>query len=204
MKLRVITFQAIFFLVVGGIILFSLTSKGWCAEHYTENQDSVRMVIEKESKMVWKQSLLVPGWGQTTNGGWWWVKVPIIYGGYVSGILAHNYNNKYYKYYLSEAQYRSVNNHAAPPNSIFQEGNSQLTQAFINAKDNSRRNRDLSILFLIGWHVLNGIEAYVDHMLKNRWDVRYDLSFSVGPEPYQSPLAFNYPNPISFKMAIRF
>src|SRR5690606_3128924 len=50
-------------------------------------KDSARLALEAMSNRPWKQSLMVPGWGQITNGGWWWLKVPVIYGGFVSAVL---------------------------------------------------------------------------------------------------------------------
>src|SRR5690606_41117016 len=60
-------------------------------------KDSARLEIERLSRIAWKRSLILPGWGQYTNKGLWWVKVPIIYGGLVTGYVVFDYWQWYYK-----------------------------------------------------------------------------------------------------------
>ena len=152
-------------------------------------KDSTRLAIEEISRKAWRRSAFIPGWGQYTNRGLWWIKVPVIYGGLVSAGLVFEFNNRYYKEILTEVQYRLANNHAFPPNSEYSyiEATQFGTQYMINAKDAYRRNRDLTILVTVGWWGLNIIEAYVDSMLKNRWDLRDDLSFKVQPSIMMPP-----------------
>ena len=50
-------------------------------------KDSTRLHIEQLSRTAWRRSLFVPGWGQYTNQGLWWIKVPVIYGGFVTSYL---------------------------------------------------------------------------------------------------------------------
>jgi hypothetical protein len=158
-------------------------------------KDSARLAIEDISRKAWRRSMFVPGWGQITNGGYWWLKVPVIYGGLVSAGLVFEFNNRYYKEILGEVQYRLANNHAIPPNSKYDyiSSDSFGTQYMINAKDAYRRNRDLTVLVTIGWWGLNMIEAYVDSMLKYRWDLNDDLAFKIQPTlltPPQGQLAY--------------
>src|SRR5690606_1068744 len=54
-------------------------------------KDSARLEIEQISRTAWKRSLILPGWGQYTNKGLWWIKVPIIYGGLVTGYVVFDY-----------------------------------------------------------------------------------------------------------------
>src|SRR5690606_1055915 len=79
-------------------------------EAQTVFKDSARLALEAMSVRPWKQSLMVPGWGQITNGGWWWLKVPVIYGGFVSAVLVFEFNNRYYHDILEDVQYRINNN----------------------------------------------------------------------------------------------
>lgn len=141
--------------------------------------------------------MIVPGWGQVTNGGIWWIKVPVIYGGFVTTGLVFEFNNRYYKSILKDVQYREANNHAIPPNSPYEyiEADSQGTQYLIGAKDYYRRNRDLMILVTLGWHALNIVEAYVDSMLKNRWDIGDQYSMQVTPY-VAPPTPFSPPAPV--------
>lgn len=146
-------------------------------------KDSARLAIEQLTRTAWRRSLIVPGWGQITNGGIWWIKVPIFYAGYVTAGLVFEFNNRYYNSILKDVQYRLANNNAYPPDSPYDYigADQQGTQYLISAKDYYRRNRDLSILAFVGWHALNAIEAYVDSMLKNRWDIGPQLAFDVHP-----------------------
>lgn len=146
-------------------------------------KDSARLAIEALTRKAWKRSAIVPGWGQYTNGGLWWIKVPVIYGGYVTAGLVFEFNHRYYKEILSEVQFRMDNNDAFL-DPLYQNYN---TQSLINAKDFYRRNRDLTVLITVGWHALNAIEAYVDSMLKNRWSISDDLSFDISPTLIPNP-----------------
>jgi len=151
------------------------------AKYYYKDikKDSTRLHIEALSRRAWRRSLVLPGWGQYTNGGLWWIKVPVIYGGFVGGYLTFDYWQYYYKSYLTEIQYRVENNDVADPNGPFVDYSN--TQGLISRKDNFRRNRDLVVLATIGWYGLNVLEAYVNSMLKNRWDMSDNLSFKISP-----------------------
>lgn len=143
-------------------------------------KDSVRLGIEHVSRVAWKRSLMVPGWGQYTNGGLWWVKVPIIYGGLVSGYLVFDYWQWYYKKFLDELAYRIETNGQG------EDGDPDLRnytsiEGLVAQKNYGRRNRDLTILVSVGFWGLNAIEAYVDSMLKNRWNIGRDMTMKISP-----------------------
>ena len=173
-------------------------------------KDSARLALEAMSNRPWKQSLMVPGWGQITNGGLWWIKVPVIYGGFVSAVLVFEFNNRYYRDILKEVQYRINNNHAIPPNTKYPQlpEGSQITDYMINAKDSYRRNRDLTVLVTVGWWGLQAVEAYVTSMLKNRWEIDDQLGFSITPTLLANPstsLAYQpQPYTIGVKVGFKF
>lgn len=141
-------------------------------------KDSARLEIERISRMAWRRSIFVPGWGQYTNGGLWWIKVPVIYGGFVTSYLVFDYWQWYYKKFLDEIGYRMANNGDRRDEDLI---NVDQMDFLIRQKDYARRNRDLTIVATAGWYGLNIIEAYVNSMLKNRWSISDDLSFKVGP-----------------------
>lgn len=143
-------------------------------------KDSARLEIERLSRIAWKRSLILPGWGQYTNGGLWWIKVPIIYGGFVGAGLTFNYWQWYYKEFLGELQYREEFGQPSNHESLGL-GSNWSIQGLVAQKDYGRRNRDLTILLTVGWYGLNVVEAYVDSILKNRWNISNDLSFKVSP-----------------------
>src|SRR5690606_5231024 len=101
------------------------------AEEEIVFKDSARLAIEAHTRRAWRRSAIVPGWGQYTNGGLWWIKVPVIYGGYVTAGLVFEFNHRYYKEILDEVQFRMDNNDAVL-NPLYQNYN---TQSLINAKD---------------------------------------------------------------------
>ncbi len=177
-------------------------------EIQTVFKDSARLALEALSVRPWKRSLMVPGWGQITNGGWWWAKVPVIYGGFVTAVLVFEFNNRYYHDILEEVQYRVNNNDAVPPNTKYPHlgADRQTTEYMITAKDYYRRNRDLTILVTVGWWGLQAVEAYVTSMLKHRWEIGDDLSLKVSPTLLANPdgaLAYQ-PAAVGLKVSLRF
>ncbi|MGN0003235.1 MAG: DUF5683 domain-containing protein [Sphingobacterium composti] len=153
-------------------------------------KDSTRLAIEELSTKAWRRSLIAPGWGQITNGGKFvWVKLPIIYGGLVAGYMTFDYWNWYYKKFVDEAAFRIDNNGATNDPDL--EGYQSL-DGLIRAKDNYRRYRDMTILVTAGWWGLNVLEAYVDSMLRFRYDIGDDLGFKITPTMLPtSNLAYN-------------
>lgn len=141
-------------------------------------KDSTRLEIERVSRIGWRRSVFVPGWGQYTNGGLWWIKVPIIYGGFVTSYLVLDYWQWYYKKFLNEIAYRMENNgDRRDEDLIFFES----MEGMIRQKDYARRNRDLTVLVTVGWYGLNVVEAYVNSMLKNRWSLGDQVAMTVRP-----------------------
>jgi hypothetical protein len=140
-------------------------------------KDSARLEIERLSRIAWKRSLILPGWGQYTNKGLWWVKVPIIYGGLVTGYVVFDYWQWYYKKFLDELDYRIQYNDEPNDPDLINWG----TQGLVQQKDYGRRNRDLTILITAGFWGLNVVEAYVDSMLKYRWNIGSDMTMRVRP-----------------------
>jgi len=141
-------------------------------------KDSVRLEIERLSRVAWRRSLLVPGWGQYTNKGLWWIKVPVIYGGLVSGYVVFDFWNWYYGKFLDEIDYRmTYNGDKRDPDFMGFEG----TEGLVRFKDYARRNRDLTIVVTTAFWGLNVVEAYVDSMLKNRWSINEYASVKLAP-----------------------
>ena len=140
-------------------------------------KDSTRLAIERLSRIAWKRSAMVPGWGQYTNKGLWWIKVPIIYGGLVTGFVVFDYWQWYYTKFLDELDYRIKYNGAPNDPDLI----NWQTDGLVRQKDYGRRNRDLTILVTVGWWGLNVVEAYVDSMLKYRWDIGTEMSMRIRP-----------------------
>ncbi len=168
-------------------------------------KDSTRLAIEAKNRQAWKRSLVLPGWGQYTNGGVWWIKVPAIYGGLLSTVLVFDFNNKYYKELLDVLKAREDGRAEDP----FYQGRSQ--EAIIRAKDNARRNRDLMVLLTLGVYGLNVAEAYIDSMLKYRWTIGDEkpkkTAFSIGPTLMDASLAsgsYTFKPTVGLKLSMKF
>ena len=136
-------------------------------------------------------SLMVPGWGQLYNHRWW--KVPIVYGGI--GLLASAviFNQRYYnqfnvlahyykngvtpkttdKYY---AEYIAYTNAGVPAQNIY------------DALDSYRRNRDLSILGILGAWGIQTIDAYIDAKFINAYTVDNNFSMRITPSVINQPV----------------
>ncbi len=159
-------------------------------------KDSTRLAIEEVTRNAWRRSALVPGWGQITNGGKYvWVKLPVIYGGFVTAYLVFDYWNYYYKKFVDEAAYRTNNNGAI--NDIDLQGYESL-ESLIKYKDNFRRNRDMTVIVTAVWWAGNVIEAYTDSMLKNRYNIGDDLSFKISPTLMPSTTLAYQPNVMKY------
>lgn len=150
------------------------------AKYYYKDilKDSTRLAIEEVSRVAWRRSAIAPGWGQITNGGRWvWVKLPIIYGGFITAYFVFDYWNYYYQMFTKEAAYR-IDNGDDKQNLDLQ---NYSTAGLIQQKDNFRRNRDMTILITAVWWAGNVIEAYTDSMLRNRYNIGDDLTVKINP-----------------------
>lgn len=146
-------------------------------------KDSARLVIEKMPSKAARASAILPGLGQIKNKRWW--KVPLIYGGFASFVLAYRDNDQQYHYFLNEVQYRLANNQNP--------GNPELAgytfEGLVRIKDNFRRNRELSIIGGVVVYAVNIIDAYVDAKFF-RFDISDQLTMQLRPG-LQAPNSFN-------------
>lgn len=138
-------------------------------------KDSARLALEAMPGRAIRRSAVLPGWGQVTNGRWW--KVPIIYGGFIGLGLAIDFNQKYYRKFIRELQFRDeFPDKTSDPDLV------RITdqQGLIQYKDYYRRNRDLSVLAAVGLYAINIIDAYVDAKFF-RFDISDELGFKIQP-----------------------
>ncbi|WP_413668311.1 DUF5683 domain-containing protein [Mucilaginibacter sp. Mucisp86] len=145
------------------------------------------------------RSLMIPGWGQVYNHRWW--KVPLIYGGLGLLTSAIIYNQHQYKEYLTISRYRQGD----PPSPgapyydkyiLFRDY--QVSDARLSdVRENSRRNRDLSIMgFLAVWGI-QAIDAYIDAKFLHSYSVDNNLSLRATPgvinqQAYAQDVSFKY------------
>jgi hypothetical protein len=114
-------------------------------------------------------SAILPGLGQIYNKKYW--KVPLVYGAIGTSTYLYVDNQKKYKLYRDEYKSRLEGNTS---NSDYLAGLSE-TQ-LISAQKQFQRNRDLSALFIVGFYVLNIIDANIDAAL-SQFNVSEKLAF---------------------------
>jgi len=144
-------------------------------------KDSARLAIEAMPRRAALKSLMVPGLGQIYNKRWW--KVPLVYGGFFGIGLVFEFNQRYYKVFLKEAQFRELNPQKTD-NPLYA---NYSNQGIISIKDAYRRNRDLSVLAGLGFYAITIIDAYVDAKFF-RFDISDELSLKVEPSVSQLPV----------------
>jgi len=136
-------------------------------------KDSARLAIEAMPRTAARRSAILPGLGQIYNKRWW--KVPLVYGGFVGIGLVYEFNQRQYKIFLKEAQFRQEDPSKANP-----AWKSYTDDGIIRVKDNYRRTRDLSLLAGVAFYAVQIIDAYIDAKFY-RFDVSDDLSIKVNP-----------------------
>lgn len=135
-------------------------------------------------------SAVFPGLGQIYNRKYW--KVPLVYIGLAGLIYSIDWNNDYYVQYRQA--YIDISDNDPTSNSFKDldiEGNwdfndpSQLEQfktRLENAKEQTRRYRDLCIIGTAAFYAINIIDASVDAHLFN-FDISDDLTMNWMPQP---------------------
>lgn len=127
-------------------------------------------------------SAVLPGLGQAYNRKYW--KIPIIYAGFGGLIYAIDFNNDKYKFWrlvYADADMGIYNDDllAENPNysSISIERIANQAKIF---KERYRRWRDMSIIGITAFYLLNIIDANVDGHFFN-YDISKDLSLQIDP-----------------------
>lgn len=149
------------------------------------NLDSRFRFTPNPSRAVWL-SALFPGLGQVYNRRYW--KLPIVVGGFLGISYALNWNNRMLGDYTRA--YRDLTDNDPNTNSYLDFFHSTvdtssldkswLERTFKAKKDFYRRNRDLSIICMVGMYLLCMVDAYVDASLA-QFDVSPDISMNVSP-----------------------
>ena len=144
-------------------------------------KDSARLAIEAMPRRAAMRSLMLPGLGQIYNKRWW--KVPLVYGGFIGIGLVFEFNQRNYKVFLKEAQFRQLNPEKTE-NPLY---SGYTNEGIIQIKDAYRRDRDLSVLAGLGFYAITIIDAYVDAKFF-RFDISDELSLKVQPSVSSSPV----------------
>ena len=119
-------------------------------------------------------SLALPGAGQFYNKKLWYIKVPIIYGAAVGGVLYLNFNKTKLDYY-SQQYYNRVNKIPSDPAL-----DPYQTTAIKQVRDNFKKSYEESYLYIGLGYLLVAAEAFTTAHLAH-FDVSNDLSLKLKP-----------------------
>lgn len=137
-------------------------------------------------------SAVLPGLGQIYNKRYW--KLPLVYGGIGASIYAYDQNHKNFLRYRNAYKRR-----IAGYNDDEFQGLIASTDRLIDGQGFYKRNRDRSMLFILGFYFLNILDANIDAHLK-QYNVSSDLSFN----PYFDVTPINA-NPVAgMRVALTF
>jgi hypothetical protein len=114
-------------------------------------------------------SAIFPGLGQIYNKKYW--KLPLVYGAIGASTYFYIDSQKSYNIYRDEYKNRLAGN-TASSEYLANLSESQL----LSAQKQFQRNRDLSALFIVGFYVLNIIDANIDAAL-SQFNVSENLAF---------------------------
>jgi hypothetical protein len=123
-------------------------------------------------------SAILPGLGQVYNKKYW--KVPLVYGAIGTSLYFYIDNNKKYHDYR-DAYKRRLEGYSGDKYEFLDDSRLIAGQKFY------QRNRDLSALFVVGFYVLNIIDANVDAAL-----IQFNVNerLSLRPEIYPADVTF--------------
>ncbi|KUJ63093.1 hypothetical protein AR687_02760 [Flavobacteriaceae bacterium CRH] len=114
-------------------------------------------------------SAILPGLGQLYNKKYW--KLPLVYGAIGTSAYFYIDSHKNYNIYRDEYKSRLAGN-TSNSEYLANLSESQL----LSAQKQFQRNRDLSALFIVGFYVLNIIDANIDAAL-SQFNVSANLTF---------------------------
>ncbi|MTH15268.1 DUF5683 domain-containing protein [Flavobacterium sp. LC2016-01] len=114
-------------------------------------------------------SAILPGLGQVYNKKYW--KVPLVYGAIGTSVYFYVDSQKNYNIYRDEYKNRLLGK-TSDSDYLARLSENQL----LTAQKQFQRNRDLSALFIVGFYVLNIIDANIDAAL-SQFNVSEKLAF---------------------------
>lgn len=136
-------------------------------------------------------SAILPGLGQAYNKKYW--KIPLVYGGMGAGIYFYSTNNTKYHEFRDEYKKR-LNGTYNPLDPLF--GNLD-NDRLISGQRFYQRNRDLSVIVIAAFYVLNIVDANIDaHFsqfnINNELSLRPDINLNEIDNKHNVGLTLNY------------
>ena len=183
-----------YFIVVLAIGLFlSIPASGQHIKADTVVPDSI---LEKQHSPLKAalMSICLPGLGQVYNKKYW--KVPIIYAGlgvmtYYIVTWAQQYST-YKNAYIAAVNHDSTSQYEDLINKYSEED-------LLNARENYRRNLEVTCIITGVWYILNIVDAAVDAHLFS-YNISKDLSLKVDPVILGRVMSRNFTTGIRFSL----
>ena len=137
-------------------------------------------------------SAALPGLGQVYNKKYW--KIPIVYAAIGTSIYSYDFNNKKYWSYRNAYKSRKAGYSSDEFQNLIIDDDRLLDGASFHKK-----NRDLSMVFTVGFYILNVLDANIDAHLK-QYNVNENLTLNpyfdggskLGPESVGLSLNLNF------------
>jgi hypothetical protein len=117
-------------------------------------------------------SAVLPGLGQGFNKKYW--KIPIVYAAIGSSAYLYDFNNKKYWDYRNAYKSRKAGYKNDPYQNLILDDD-----RLVDGADFHKKNRDLSMVFIVGFYILNILDANIDAHLK-----QYNVNESLTIKPY--------------------
>lgn len=140
-------------------------------------------------------SAVLPGLGQAYNGKYW--KIPIVYTALGVGVYFYMNNDQQYHRYRDAYKSRLA---GRTDDEFSDEGGAPLlsNEGLRDAQEFYHRNKEISLLVIVGMYALNVIDANVDAHLQ-QFNVSEDLSFKPAMDYDQFSGKTGYGLSLNFK-----
>ena len=153
-------------------------------------------------------SAVLPGTGQIYNGSWW--KTPIVYAGFAGlGYGLYFYQDYYSSFKKAYNNYRNpyLEKGLNPPSDtvLTVRGESGYSPLGVQqGRDYYRKYRDLCVIGVCAWYIINILDAYVEaHLFE--FDVSDDLTIQWQPTFNYVPVGYApSPLPSGVRLSLQF
>ena len=171
------------------LFLFLLISISSLGQETNQNFDNLD--ITEPSKAAF-YSAVFPGAGQAFNKKYW--KIPIVFAAIGTSVYSYDFNQKKYWSYRNAYKSRKAGYKDDEYQNLIIDDDRLLDGAKFHKK-----NRDLSMVFLVGFYILNILDANIDSHLK-----QYNVNETLTIKPYIQKGSLNKSNSIGFSLNLNF
>lgn len=170
------------------IIFFLISFETFGQESTSGFQDSD---VTDPSKAAFYSAVL-PGAGQAFNKKYW--KIPIVYAAIGTSIYSYNFNQKKYWSYRNSYKLRKAGYSNDEYQNLILDDERLLDGAKFHKK-----NRDLSMVFIVGFYILNILDANIDSHLK-----QYNVNENLTIKPFIDSSSETKISSVGFSLNLNF